>query len=854
MSEGSGADPEQLERDGAGFAQQAVACDHAGQNETAVFYYTEAAEALRNAIFAGSKMPGITAKVNEYISRAEQLKSNPQTVQQANEPSKSSHQLELERANFLIRQAFEADGSQDRKEAIQLYTEAVELCLKIRDSTKDQALQTKVKKLAMQALDRAEAIKKELAPTAAVQNKPASQQLPTNKPVNAAGKVVPPLGFGAFDSDDDDEGQRARAPAAALAGTQRVAGGGGGGGGGSTVNVGPGGYTKEEIDVLRKTSDINGRVYVPFLSTDVREKFAFPVPFTDKDGKLALSAKQIQQISKWVRPEDFCDSPQMIYAVSSFSIRQTVVSDCSFVASLAISAQYERRFKRKLITSIIYPQNRAGEPVYNPCGKYMVKLNLNGVPRKVIVDDYLPMSQYKELLCSYSNNKSELWVSILEKAYMKVMGGYDFPGSNSNIDLHALTGWIPERISITRDSDQDDRFDKDKEFKRILERFHLGHCLVTVATGDIPETDADRAGLVPTHAYAMLDIREVKGKKLWMLKNPWNHLRWKGRYSERDEGNWTPELQKAVNYDPKSAQTFDNGVFWIDYESLIHFYDVIYINWNPELFKFTTCIHSSWEAKEGPKKDRYNISDNPQYRLELKSGQPSAVWCLLTRHITDKADFANNKEFIALLVYDTGGKKIFYPHDPPPYKDGVRINSPHYLCKLVENKKNATYTLVVSQYEKNNTIHYTLRVYATCDFSLTKIVDPYKKQYEKRFTGQWKGVTAGGCGNYPETHKNNPIYQVKMDNNSTDNYLLVEVFGPKEYSVGFEVIAVSPNVPNSFTKLTSGDFRRGYTVLQLDRIAGGVYNISPCTFKPGEEGPFFLDINSSTPFTVNQLR
>ena len=74
----------------------------------------------------------------------------------------------------------------------------------------------------------------------------------------------------------------------------------------------------------------------------------------------------------------------------------------------------------------------------------------------------------------------------------------------------------------------------------------------------------------------------------------------------------------------------------------------------------------------------------------------------------------------------------FLLDDPPPYKDGIRINSPHYLCKLIENKKNATYTLVVSQYEKNNTIHYTLRVFATCEFSLTKIVDPYKKQYEKR--------------------------------------------------------------------------------------------------------------------------
>lgn len=49
---------------------------------------------------------------------------------------------------------------------------------------------------------------------------------------------------------------------------------------------------------------------------------------------------------------------------------------------------------------------------------------------QVIIDDQLFVDYKGELFCFYFNNKSELWVFFIEKAYMKVMGGYDFLGFN----------------------------------------------------------------------------------------------------------------------------------------------------------------------------------------------------------------------------------------------------------------------------------------------------------------------------------------------------------------------------------------------------------------------------------------
>uniref|UniRef100_A0A3Q3B108 Calpain 7 n=1 Tax=Kryptolebias marmoratus TaxID=37003 RepID=A0A3Q3B108_KRYMA len=772
-----------LELDAVKFAKTAVTYDQKAKYNEAVFYYKEAAQALIYAGMAGSKLDGLQDKVNEYLDRVQALHNAVQS--QKYDPLKSRQQVDLERAHFLVTQAFDEDEKGNDDEAIELYTQAVELCIKTSNETSDQALQTKLKQLARQALDRAEGLKESQSKLTSPQTQDRTGPSGT-KPSGGAGTGGPvrqffPLGPD-FSLHDRSQPHPVRAVQSSEPQGQR--------------------YTAEEIEVLRSTSTINGIAYVPFMSVDLKERFAFPVPFSDKTGKLALSPKQKAIFSRWVRPDEISNNPTMIMSVSSFSIKQTVVSDCSFVASLAISAAYERRYNKKLITSIIYPQNRRGEPEYNPCGKYMVKLHINGVPRK-------------------------------------------------NIDLHALTGWIPERIAMHSDNQS---FNKEDTFRMLFQRFHKGDVLITTATGVMTEEEGERWGLVPTHAYAVLDIREYKGMRFLQLKNPWSHLRWKGRYSERDDKNWTPELLKYLNFDPKTAQKFDNGVFWIAWEDLCQYYDVIYLSWSPGLFKDSSCIHSSWDGKQGPVKDVYSLANNPQYKLEVQCpAGGAAVWVLLTRHITDKDDFAQNREFITLVVYKTDGKKVYYPADPPPYIDGIRINSPHYLTKMrLTTAGTHTFTLVVSQYEKQNTINYTLRVYSGCKFTFSKIPNPFT--HTKRINGQWKGPSAGGCGNYKDSYKHNPIYQINLERSGP---LLIELRGSRQYSVGFEMVTVStvgdPG-PAAFQKKSSGDYRCGFCYMEVDHVPAGIYNVTPTTFLPKQEGPFFLDFGSTAPLKVSQLQ
>ena len=86
--------------------------------------------------------------------------------------------------------------------------------------------------------------------------------------------------------------------------------------------------------------------------------------------------------------------------------------------------------------------------------------------------------------------------------------------------------------------------------------------------------------------------------------------------------------------------------------------------------------------------------------------------------------------------------------------------------------------------------------------------------------------------------------------------MLLELKGPKDYQLGFEIKTVVANDTSSplyFRTKPCMLYRSGFYVSTMEMLAG-TYDVVPSTFKPGLEGPFILKVKSSTPFKLNRMK
>ena len=372
------------------FMEKGKAEDAAGNWSAAAILYSEGIEGLQ-ALSEVSKRKDIlgsyetiVAKYSQRLVELQQMMRGSSPVTQApasnGDSSQSSPLLSpppplppvsaaaapLAKGRLCMELAVSADesGVQDA-ETVKLYVSATELYMQALKLEPDEGAKAQHRAIVTKLLERAEALRN---PSSA-SGRGASGASPT--PALPTPPGVQPA---------------ATTPTAARPAPAPVGSSGGARGGGGAPSGGGGGQLlgNDEKEVLARSSTIAGKLFYPYMGDGQRERFHFDEPWEDPDGLLPLSAKQVQHLKGWARPSDFIrGEPTMIYLVSSMSITQTIITDCSFVSSLVIAAAYERRSGRQLITNIIFPQDRSGKPIYNPSGKYLVKLHINGIARKV---------------------------------------------------------------------------------------------------------------------------------------------------------------------------------------------------------------------------------------------------------------------------------------------------------------------------------------------------------------------------------------------------------------------------------------------------------------------------------------
>jgi calpain-7 len=114
----------------------------------------------------------------------------------------------------------------------------------------------------------------------------------------------------------------------------------------------------------------------------------------------------------------------------------------------------------------------------------------------------------------------------------------------------------------------------------------------------------------------VLEIVDYNGTKLMLLKNPWGHYRWQGRFSHGDS-MWTDQMKKDLHYD---SFTEDKGVFWMDFEAVCQWFKEIHVNWNPDRYACNKTIYDIWPVAEMEQGKSIVLRNNPQFSINYSPG------------------------------------------------------------------------------------------------------------------------------------------------------------------------------------------------------------------------------------------
>ena len=227
-------------------------------------------------------------------------------------------------------------------------------------------------------------------------------------------------------------------------------------------------------------------------------------------------------------------------------IHQGLLGNCYFLSSLSAIAEYPGRLERLIQTKQI-SQN----------GCYALKIYIQGKPKIVVIDDFMPTANIKTIFAFASSGPGEIWVQLFEKAWAKINKSFSMTIAGLPSEALSSLTEAPVITYVHRKYEPD-------ELWRILKRCDDKQYIICTNTNDT--TANESVGLVPSHAYTIISVYEVDGYRLMKLRNPWGEGEWNGAFGDKSE-LWTPQLKKKLKYTDSN-----DGIFYMLFNDfLIHY-------------------------------------------------------------------------------------------------------------------------------------------------------------------------------------------------------------------------------------------------------------------------------------------
>ncbi|KAF8058758.1 hypothetical protein FPV67DRAFT_1523596 [Lyophyllum atratum] len=605
--------------------------------------------------------------------------------------------------------------------------------------------------------------------------------------------------------------------------------------------------TQEQTYVLRKGGSVNGLFFPSW--DEYAAGSASPscsTLYEDPDGQPKLSPEQAKVSPVWRRGplhETGTSRDHELRQILPREILQHIVTDCSVCASISVCLEHSRRFGSNLAEAAInhVSKRTSDDEVPRSSGRYDIKILFNGAWRRV-VDDRLPYHPMDgTLMCmSVLPGKDDLtiqrpilWPSILEKGYMKLLGGYDFPGSNSSIDLHAIAGWIPEHIEIKGSS-----FEREKSWDRILEGFSSGRCVLTLGTGTNTLVSWREIELLPSHSYAVIDVLEAEGARILTVLDTW---------VKPNHENQSKEPSKALQ---------------IPWSDVLNVFDGIYLSWDPSRWANSLTFHGMWKRRGQDER-----SSTRQMYLRFGKRSPTIeqeIWVLLTRHVTDSS---RTSDFISLRVEveDELRSTSHVVDQTTIAAKGTYTNSTHILIRtrVLASQPSGVLSIFTSYDGGATEIGFTLTACTTSDFDIAWDETTQTPPFTKRLEGVLTSKNAGGNCTYP-TFMLNPQYYLQIHPRVTSSAssgtakakvaltLQTSRDIPINISLAYSQGGRIDELVESELMASSGAYSYGLARVRKE-ISPGDYTVILSAFEPHHIGPFSLKVDSSQPFDIRPI-